>query len=128
MVEGQVWDVIRTNAADKIDALDFSINIEMSADLNNFNPEKIPWANPIIFTRKPECYHISCLCYWWEDLERIKQWETHNSYLHYEIISIRKFVSSANVYLVRYAKIWLCAYLICCQKHWIAFRNSKQPG
>ena len=41
MVEGQVWDVIRTNAEDKIDALDFSINIEMSADLNNFNPEKI---------------------------------------------------------------------------------------
>ena len=41
MVEGQVWDVIRTNAEDKIDALDFSINIEMSADLNNFNPEKL---------------------------------------------------------------------------------------
>lgn len=41
MVEGQVWDVIRTNAEDKIDALDFSINTEMSADLNNFNPEKI---------------------------------------------------------------------------------------
>ena len=32
---------MRTNTKVEIDALDFSTNIEMSVDNNNFNPEKI---------------------------------------------------------------------------------------